>query len=98
MKTAKPKAQHPAEIAAEEAMIEAIRGADHFIASLFKGAGVYEKSAPEPTVMAALGSAAVMETLSRRTMRCMIYAVAPDGRATLLTRELIKRLMAMGPK
>lgn len=93
----KPKAQHPAEIAAEDAMIEAIRKADHFLASLFKGAGVYEK-AKAPTVKAALAEALKMEQLSRRTMRCMIYAVAPDGRATLLTNALIERLMKMGTK
>lgn len=92
-----PKAQHPAEIAAEAAMIDAIRKADHFLASLFRGAGVYEK-AKASTVIGALDEARKLESLSRRTMRCMIYAVAPDGRATLLTNALIERLMKMGPK
>lgn len=91
------KKPHPAEIAAEDAMIDAIRKADHFLASLFKGAGVYEK-VKAPTVLAALDAAAKLENLSRRTMRCMIYAVAPDGRATLLTGALIERLLKMGSK
>jgi len=93
----KPKTKHPAEIAAEEAMIEAIRKADHFLASLFRGAGVYEK-AKASTVIGALSEARKLEAASRRTMRCMIYAVAPDGRATLLTNALIARLMEMGTK
>ncbi len=94
IRSTKPRAKkpHPAEIAAEAAMIEAIRGADHFLASLFKGAGVYEK-AEAPTVAGAIKEAIRMEGLARGTQKSMLYAVGKDGRATLLTQALVQRLM-----
>jgi hypothetical protein len=85
------KKPHPAELAAEEQMISAIRSADHFMASLFRGAGHYDK-ASAPTVLAALKEGARLEGLARGTQRAMIYAVGKDGRATFLTPALIQRL------
>jgi hypothetical protein len=92
MKT--PKKQHPAEIAAEAQMIVAIRGADHFLASLFRGAGQYDK-APAPTVLAALRAGRAMEAGARGTQKSIIYAVGPDGRATMITYALIEKLAAL---
>lgn len=85
---------HPADIAAENQMIAAIRGADHFMASLFRGVGLYQK-ATAPTVRGALQEAKRLEGLARTTQRCMIYAISPEGRATLLTAALIGRLLAL---
>lgn len=94
--------RHPADVAAESQMIAAIRSADHFMASLFRGSGYYEKSTA-PTVLSALYAAARMEGHCSTTQRCMIYAIGKDGRATFLTRALIDRLLKMqlskgGPK
>lgn len=88
------KKQHPAEIAAEEAMTEDVRHADHFLASLFKGTGVYEK-AQATTVALAIAEGKKLENLARGTQRCMIYAVGHDGRATLLTAAFITRMMGL---
>ena len=88
------KKQHPAEIAAEEQMVAAVRSADHFLASLFRGAGIYEKTKAS-TVAGALRAASNLENMSRRTQRCMIYAVGADGRATLLTNAFIDRMRAL---
>lgn len=92
MKTAKK--QHPAEIAAETQMIAAIRGANHFLASLFRGAGQYDK-APAATVLDAVRAGRRMEQSARGTQRSIIYAVAPNGRATMITYALIDRLTAL---
>ena len=91
-----PLKRHPADEAAEQQMITAIRGADHFLASLFRGAGHYEKRTA-PTVLAAMAQARLLESNSRTTQRCMIYAVGTDGRATFLTQALIDRLLRMHP-
>jgi hypothetical protein len=90
------KKPHPADIAAEAQMTDAIRGADHFLASLFKGAGEYEKTNTS-TVLNALESAKIMEAQHKGTQRCIFYAVGPDGHATMLTRELINRLLCAVP-
>lgn len=87
------KKRHPADLAAEEQMIAAIRTAEHFLASLFMGVGVYDKT-EAPTVLAALEAARQMEAAAPGTRRSMIYAVGQDGRATLLTNDLITRLIA----
>lgn len=91
------KKQHPADIASEKAMIEAIRNADHFLASLFRGIGSYEK-VEAPTVLRALQMAADLEARSCSTKRCMIYAVAHDGHSTLVTKSLIERLKVKSSK
>lgn len=88
------KKPHPADIAAEQAMIVAIKGADHFMASIFRGAGVYEKQ-EAPTVRAARKQAALMQ--AGRPTRALIYAIGKDGRATLLTDALIDKLFAAYP-
>lgn len=86
--------RHPADDAAEQQMIAAIRSADHFMASLFRGIGHYQK-ATATTVRAALREARRLEANSRTTQRCMIYAVGKDGRATFLTQVLIDRLLKL---
>lgn len=88
------KRPHPADLAADAAMVTAIRSADHFMASLFRGVGEYEKRTA-PTVKAALDQAAMMEAQSKRTMQALIYAIGRDGRATMITRSLIDRLRAL---
>lgn len=88
------KKKHAADIEAENQMVAAIRSADHFMASLFRGVGVYQK-ATAPTVRGALQEAKRLEGLARTTQRCMIYAISPDGRATFLTDALIRRLLAL---
>ncbi len=89
----KPKKPHPAEIAAKASAIEAIRNADHFVASLFVGRGEYAiKSAP--TVIRAIERARELEKDSRAfTRRATISAVGKDGRATLLTDTLMNQLL-----
>lgn len=87
----KPKKPHPAEIAAEEQMISAIRFADHFLASLFVGRGEYRKRTGG-TVLAAMQHARALERSASSTRRCMIYAIGKDGRATFITEALIERL------
>lgn len=88
------KKVHPADIAAEKQMIDAIRTADHFIASLFRGVGQYQKASAK-TVRGALQKGADMERLARTTQRCMIYAISTEGRATFLSAALIGRLLKM---
>lgn len=85
------KKQHIADVAAEEAMITAIRGADHFLASLFVGAGQYEKERA-PTVKQALGIGRRMVELRKARTRPLYFAVSKDGAATYLTPALIRRL------
>lgn len=93
MRKPSPKKPHPAEIAAEQQMIDAIRAADHFMASLFKGAGQYDK-ATAANVRLALDEARKLENAARGTQRAMIYAIGKDGRATFLTTALIDKLFA----
>lgn len=86
------KKVHPADVAAEAQMIAAIRTADHFLASLFCGYGRYDKTEAS-TVLSVLSAGARMEVDARGTQRCIFYAVGADGRATMLTRDLIDRLL-----
>ena len=86
---------HPAEVAAEAQMISAIRNADYFIASLFVGTGKYEKMRGKTIKDAfAAGNKRVEELRSAR--RPILYAIGPDGRATMLTMALISRLLSFG--
>ena len=85
------KKPHPADIAAEEQMIAAIRAADHFMASIFIGAGQYEKRTGE-TLKEAIVKAKLLMSSRRFNARPIYYAVAKDGRATMLTLALIERL------
>ncbi len=83
------KAEHP-EI--EARAIAAIRAADHFTASVFLGRGQYrvEKAA---TVFDAVRAARAIESEpGAYTRRALIYAIAKDGHATLLTAALIGKL------
>jgi hypothetical protein len=86
-----PKNPHPADIAAESAMIQAIRAADHFLASLFVGRGRYEKQ-QAPTVLAALHARVAMRERFGVNQHGMIYAVQKDGHAVFITDALIAKL------
>src|SRR5258707_280168 len=78
--------------------IEAIRRADHFTASLFLGRGQY-RVARRSTVLAAMQAAREIESdPAAHTRRALIYAIAPDGHATLLTAELIAKLLSLKTK
>ena len=80
-----------------ESEIEAIRRADHFTASLFLGRGQY-RVARRPTVLVAMQAAREIESEPRVfTRRALIYAIAPDGHATLLTAALIAKLFSLRP-
>lgn len=92
----KVKKQHPADIAAEAVMISAIREASGFIASIFVGVGKYEKIEGR-TVAEAICKGDNFVALNRINARPMIYAIAYDGRSTLLTSVLIEKLKAMKP-
>ena len=94
MKKPITKKRHDAEVAAEADMITAIRHADHFMASLFRGAGEYEKRTA-PTVLAAVKAGNEMAALARTTRRAIIYAIGADNRATMITMELIANLLAL---
>lgn len=92
IKPRKPKKPHPAEIAAEAQMIDAIRNAQSFIASLFVGRGQYEKLGA-PTVLGALAAAEILEGQHvASTRRAIIYAVGFDNIATMITYGLIEKL------
>lgn len=79
--------------AIETRAIAAIREADKFAASLFIGRGQYLIET-RATVLAAMDAAAEMEKDPRAgTRRAMIYAIAADGYATLLTGALIRKLL-----
>ncbi|XIA64509.1 hypothetical protein ACFIOY_37670 [Bradyrhizobium sp. TZ2] len=81
--------------AIETREIEAIRRADHFTASLFLGRGQYYV-ARRPTVLAAMQAACDIENdPAAHTRRALIYAIAPDGHATLLTAALIAKLLSL---
>lgn len=90
----KRKKPHPAEIAAEHAMIDAIRNADHFLASLFVGRGEYQVRSAR-TVKEALTVAPLLESAFPTTRKCIIYAVSKGGTATMLTYGAIDKLLAM---
>jgi hypothetical protein len=85
------KKPHSADLAAEASMVEAIRNADCFLASLFVGRGIYEKI-KAPTVSAAQREAVRLERLLGSTRRCVIYAMDHEGRATFISAALIERL------
>jgi hypothetical protein len=82
------KAPHP-EI--EARAIDAIRSASHFTASLFLGRGEYRVEKAE-TVFAAVNLARQIEHDAQGSRRALIYAIASDGYATLLTDALIDKL------
>lgn len=88
------KKQHPAEIAAEQAMIEAIRSADHFLASVFVGVGKYEKQ-KGATLADAMRRGNEFVAVNRVNARPIMYAIAADGQATMITNALIERLRGM---
>lgn len=95
MNASKKKKPHPADIAAEEQMIVAIRNADCFLASLFVGRGEYKKIGA-PTVLGALAAAQLLESAhNTSTRRAIIYAVGADNSATMITYELIERLRSI---
>jgi hypothetical protein len=81
--------------AIETREIEAIRRADHFTASLFLGRGQYRVER-QPTVLAAMHAAREIEQdPAAHTRRALVYAIAPDGHATLLTAGLISKLLSL---
>lgn len=88
------KKPHPAEIAAEAVMIDAIRSADHFMASLFVGRGRYEKQRAK-TVREALQARIELRAKHRVNQTGMIYAVLRDGRAIFITDSLISKLVTV---
>ncbi|WP_375791192.1 hypothetical protein ACE102_07525 [Bradyrhizobium sp. vgs-9] len=82
----------------ETRAVAAIRSADHFTASLFLGRGQYRVER-RPTVLAALQAAREIEQdPAAHTRRALIYAIAPDGHATLLTAALIAKLLSLKSK
>lgn len=88
------KPAHAADVIAEELAIGAIRNAQSFLASLFVGRGEYEK-AGAPTIYGALAAAQLLESKHiKSTRRAIIYAVSHDNVATMLTYELINKLIA----
>jgi hypothetical protein len=81
--------------AIETRAIEAIRRADHFTASLFLGRGQYRVER-RPTVLAAIQAGREIEQdPAAHTRRAIVYAIAPDGHATLLTAGLIAKLISL---
>jgi hypothetical protein len=75
--------------AIETRAIEAIRHADHFTASLFLGRSKY-RIEKRPTVLAAMQAAREIEQdPAAHTRRALVYAITPDGYATLLSAGLI---------
>ncbi|WP_166304272.1 hypothetical protein [Bradyrhizobium sp. 2S1] len=81
--------------AIETRAIEAVRRADHFTASLFLGRGQYRVE-KRPTVLAAMQAAREIESdPAAYTRRALVYAIAADGHATLLTAALIAKLLSL---
>jgi hypothetical protein len=79
----------------ETRAVTAIREADHFTASLFLGRGQYRVER-RPTVLAAMQAAREIEAdPAAHTRRAIIYAIAPDGYATLITAALIAKLLSL---
>ncbi|MGY8685260.1 hypothetical protein Q2941_47150 [Bradyrhizobium sp. UFLA05-153] len=67
--------------------------ADHFTAFIGRGEYLIEK---RPTVLAAMQAASDIESDPRaHTRRALIYAIAKDGHATLLTAALIEKLLSL---
>jgi hypothetical protein len=87
------KKPHPSIAASEAIMIDAIRSADHFLASLFIGRGQYEKREAATVAGAIKHAVALQAEHVEGTRRAMIYAVSKDGRATFLTEALMGRLL-----
>jgi hypothetical protein len=73
-------------------MIFAIRNADDFMASLFVGVGKYEKVIGG-TVKAAVIAGCEMAARRSSARRPLLYAIGPDGNATMLSNELVDRLL-----
>lgn len=94
MKT-KTKKQHDAEIVAEAQMLEAIRGADYFLASLFVGRGHYDKAQVNTVLQAVVAGDLLKSAHPNNTRTPIIYAVASDRVATMITYELIERMKAL---
>lgn len=90
------KKSHPAELAAEQAMVDAIRGANHFLASLFVGRGEYQVRSAR-NIKEALSTALLLESAFPTTRKCIIYAVSAEtgGHVTMLTYGAIDKLLAM---
>ncbi|WFU45585.1 hypothetical protein QA640_47170 (plasmid) [Bradyrhizobium sp. CB82] len=79
----------------ETRAVAAIRSADHFTASIFLGRGQY-RIKKRSTVLAAMQAARELENdPAAFTRRAIIYAIAPDGHATLLTAALIAKLLSL---
>lgn len=79
----------------ETRAVQAIRTADHFTATLFVGRGEYLVERRD-TVLAVMQAASDIERDPRAcTRRAMIYAIAADGHATLLTAALIAKLLSL---
>ncbi|KYK44732.1 hypothetical protein ABH994_007521 [Bradyrhizobium yuanmingense] len=79
----------------ETRAVAAIREADHFSASIFLGRGRY-RIEKRSTVIAAMQAAREIESdPAAFTRRALVYAIAPDGHATLLTAALIARLLSL---
>ncbi|KRR12385.1 hypothetical protein [Bradyrhizobium valentinum] len=75
--------------------IEAIRRAAYFTATLAFGRGRYRVE-ERPTVLAAMDAAREIEQdPAAHTRRALVYAIAPDGHATLLTSALIAKLLSL---
>jgi hypothetical protein len=75
--------------------VEAIRKADHFTATLFLGRGKY-RIEKRPTVLAAMQAAREIEQDPAAHTRCaLVYAITPDGYATLLSAGLIAKLLSL---
>lgn len=83
----------PSDFDIDTMAIDAIRTADHFLASLFIGRGQY-KIEKRATVVAAREAARALNAEPGFTRRAIIYAVSADGRATMLTDALINSLEA----
>jgi len=78
----------------ETRAVVAIRRADHFTASIFLGRGKY-RIEKRSTVIAAMQAAREIESdPAAFTRRALIYAIAPDGHATLLTAAVIAKLLS----
>ncbi|MEY9460412.1 MULTISPECIES: hypothetical protein [Bradyrhizobium] len=79
----------------ETRAVAAIRKADHFTASIFLGRSKY-RIEKRSTVIAAMQAARQIENdPAAFTRRALIYAIATDGHATLLTAALLAKLLSL---
>lgn len=88
--------RHPADIAAEAKMVEAIRGAAYFMASVYTHHG-YLKTTTK-TVRAARAAGIELAATANNGRKAILYACDAEDRATMLTDALIDRLFAMQSK